>query len=249
MLGKLLRYDLKALMRILPALYLAILVLALAAGINSRVTAEGPIWSGDMRGKLVTVLGLMLIVLFIVNLVVVIMRFRDNFLRDEGYLMFTLPVSEWKLVASKAIAGVCSFLLTAAVEFAAVLIYGLVADYQNMLGELIRTLQYWFGENGRALVPLLIRIPTGLAFAFQQLCLVYAAMTISQLLPRFRGIAGCGVYLAVMLVTERLFSPFVGDFFFSSLGDLGLLLLLASAFAALCFWCSGFLLKRTLNLE
>jgi hypothetical protein len=246
MLGKLLRYEFRALLRIMPALYLAILALALVTGINSYITGG---WG--MAAKILeAALGVMYIALFIVNLVIIILRFRDNLLKDEGYLMFTLPVTEWELTASKAIAGLCSFLLTAAVGIIALLIWGFIADYMAMLENLSLALQHGNRYADRiGLALLAINAVSLLIFGFQQICLIYASMTVSQMAPRFRGLAGFGVYLAVMIVMERLFKYFFGEVFFPSLGYCMAILLSISLFAALCFCCTGWLLKRTLNLE
>jgi hypothetical protein len=250
MLGKLLKYEFKALLRIMPALYLALLALGAAAGVNSLITRDGADWS--MRsGILQIALGLMCFALFIVTLVMVILRFRDNFLKDEGYLMFTLPVTEWELVASKAIAGLCVFLLTTAAAFLALLIYGFIADYREMLDQLSRSFRDWDETFNIGPVPLGIKAVSTLIFVFQQLCLIYASMTVSQMAPRFRGIVGFGLYLGVMIVVERLSEEFLPRGFFMESGLPYLLgtLLVVSAFAALCFWCTGWLLKRTFNLE
>jgi hypothetical protein len=232
----------------MPALYLAILVLAAVTGVNSLIAGDGADWS--MMEGLETALGIMFVALFVVDLILVILRFRDNFLKDEGYLMFTLPVTEWELTASKAIAGFCSILLTAAVGMLALFVYGFIADFQDMLYQLSRLPRFWNEHIDRVgSVQAVIEVVGVLVFVFQQLCLIYASMTVSQIAPRFRGLAGFGVYLAVMIVAGRLSWYFVDITFFPSLWDLGLFLLLISIFAALCFWSTGWLLKRTLNLE
>jgi hypothetical protein len=251
MLGKLLRYEFKALLRILPALYLAILVLAVAAGLNRSLAED---YVRDPLGRyLEPALGMMFLALFVVNLIVVILRFRDNFLRDEGYLMFTLPVTERELAASKAIAGFCSFLLTTAAGFLALLICEFISDSANLAEQLARVPQHIERYGGGLAVAL--KTAVALAGVFQQLCLVYASMTVSQMAPRFRGLAGFGVYLAVMIpamvFVERPLSRAL-NLLFSSQGYipyLGAILVLATAFAALCFCCTCWLLKHTLNLE
>jgi uncharacterized membrane protein YhaH (DUF805 family) len=250
MLGKLLRYEFKALLRIMPALYLAILALAVVTGINNYIAGDGVAW--DMAGKLEIALGLMFVALFVVNLIIVILRFRDNLLKDEGYLMFTLPVTGWELAASKAITSLCFFLLTAVVGILALLIDGFIADFYHMLEQLSRSIRNW-NELVDIVGPVSLAIQAAivLIFFFQQICLVYASMTVSQMAPRFRGLAGFGVYLALMTaVTTLVGNPLSRDFFIQNdipYHTAGLLL--QTAFAALFFWCTGWLLKHTLNLE
>jgi hypothetical protein len=94
---------------------------------------------------------------------------------------------------------------------------------------------------------------------FFQICLIYAVITASHILPRFRFAAGCGMYLAIMYILQETVFRFVGgnavtergmhifgDGAVSSLLPMGLA---ALVLAALFFWTTGFLLKRSYNLE
>jgi hypothetical protein len=244
MLGKLLRYEFKALLRVLPALYLAIQVLAVAAGLNSLLSGAR---AESGTTPLEIALGFMFIALLIVSLVIVIMRFRDNFLKDEGYLMFTLPVTQWQLVASKAIAGFCSLLLTFAAGTLALVIYKSFVDSTTML----KWLYEEAAEFGSQPVLSAFNIVTTLVTVFQQLCLVYAAITVSQMVSRFRGLVGVGVYLAVMIseynIVELGFRRISHGW--DSIPYLAAGLFVQTALAALFFCCTCWLLKRTLNLE
>jgi hypothetical protein len=236
MLIKLLRYEFRALLRILPALYLALPALAAAAGDSGA-------------GLLYILWGMAFMAVFIVNLVIVILRFRDNFLKDEGYLMFTLPVSGWELIASKAAAALCTFLLTGIACALSMLIFTFIADYRQILDSLPRMFRGLL--DGWAYTPplLIIRIVTALVVAFQQLCLVYAVMTVSHLAPRFRGLAGFGAYFAVMTFVQHPLIRATGALPLSGAPRLLALALPEAAFAALYFWCASRLLKHRINLE
>ena len=47
----------------------------------------------------------------VVTTVQIIQRFITNFLKNQGSLMFTLPVTIWTLIASKVIAAFCMTLM------------------------------------------------------------------------------------------------------------------------------------------
>jgi hypothetical protein len=248
MLIKLIRYEFKALLRILPALYLALLALAAVTGINSLAAKGRDFYWG--AGLLYTLWGMMFLAVFIVNLVIVILRFRDNFLRDEGYLMFTLPVPEWELIASKASAAFCTFLLTGITCALSLLIFVCIADYRQVLGFLPRMFRSIFDSWAYITPPvLIIKTVTALAFTFQQLCLVYAAMTASQIAPRFRSLAGFGAYFAVMAFVQHPLTRLAGVLSLSGTPRLLAFAFLEAAFAALYFWCATWLLKHRINLE
>ncbi|MDR1444797.1 MAG: hypothetical protein LBI94_07955 [Treponema sp.] len=245
MLGKLLRHEFKALLRFIPVLYLALLGLAVAAGVSGRTTGNwGP--NGHTLNLLkqspIILYSILLFGQFVVNLGIVIQRFRDNFLKDEGYLMFTLPVPEWKLAASKAIAALCVFLLTGAAAVLSLLICGFIGDSGNMQ-EALSVLWVRLSATGPDRV--IFGIATVLVGIFQQLCLIYASMTASQLVPRFRGLVGFGVYAVVMFVVEEPITRAV----FSLNNSPVVIFFLEAAFAALYLWCVSWLLKHTFNLE
>ncbi len=97
MLGKLMKYEIKATARYFLPLYAAIIVLSFFIGIR---TYEGPFYS-LLNGILPTALVLSFVGLAIITMILVVTRFDKNLLSDEGYLMFTLPVKTTSLINSK----------------------------------------------------------------------------------------------------------------------------------------------------
>ena len=89
MLGKLIKYDLKALAKILAPLWGVLLVMGLIFGISIRSNLDG--------------IGNTMIVFSLV--IIVIQRFWNGLLQEEGYLMFTLPVTTRSLILSKVISA------------------------------------------------------------------------------------------------------------------------------------------------
>lgn len=124
MLGKLLKFELKASARTLLPLYAGTLLVAMVCGISNatrmsnmnkwhQAMADGTAitfssFSEPVDGGINTVImfAMMLVFAFCVALVVmtvmcVIGRFNDGIAGKEGYLMFTLPVKQETLLASK----------------------------------------------------------------------------------------------------------------------------------------------------
>ncbi|KMT22766.1 hypothetical protein [Clostridium cylindrosporum] len=99
MLGKLLKHELKATSRTFIPLYIAIIVVSLLNGLflnpNNQITR--------IQGIGVLLLVGLFVALGVVTIVVTVQRFNKNLLGDEGYLMFTLPVSPKMLLLSKTI--------------------------------------------------------------------------------------------------------------------------------------------------
>ena len=99
---RLLKQDLRATARVMIVLYAVVLVLSGA----TRVTTS--FMDQNVGGLLVVVFARLLVILFavavaacvVMTFVLMIIRFYKNFLTDEGYLMFTLPVTKGQLIRS-----------------------------------------------------------------------------------------------------------------------------------------------------
>lgn len=99
-LSKLLKYDLRANLKIFLFIWPAILVFGLLERV--ALMAELPVKISAIFVNLTTVLFVLAVIAACVfALVISVIRFYSGLLRDEGYLMFTLPVRPWQLVLSK----------------------------------------------------------------------------------------------------------------------------------------------------
>lgn len=114
MLGKLIKYDLKAGSHIIGATYVFMLLCAVIVRITGILyNASDGFMKNAMNYLWIIVMFIMIlsvVVLCVVTLVLVILRYRNNLLRDEGYLMHTLPVSAASLYFSKIITAVIFFI-------------------------------------------------------------------------------------------------------------------------------------------
>ena len=103
MLGKLIKYDLKALAKILAPLWGVLLVMGIIFGISIRSSLEG-IGNTMIVFSLVVIIAV-IVAIFVMNVIIVIQRFWNGLLQEEGYLMFTLPVTTRSLILSKVISA------------------------------------------------------------------------------------------------------------------------------------------------
>jgi hypothetical protein len=205
---------------------------------------------------LTTIWGIIIGAMVVVNLVLIIQRFNENLLKNPGSLMFTLPVTTWALTASKAIAALCTVIASIIVISVSGTIY---AAGMGVLS---------FSDVSVSGLPLemIFAILILVVMIFQQICLIYAAISASHILPKFRLVAGALIYFIVMNFVEwpvfklllsiqkqTYSSGFMENEMLTYTPDLLTAVLpygLAGiVFAALFFWLTGFLLKNTLNLE
>lgn len=129
MLGKLMKHEFKATSRLMAPLLLVVL------GLAALWRVYDGILGGDSESWLMNMLQFLLFFAFIFALVaalicavvLMVQRFAKNLLGDEGYLMFTLPVSQHSLILSKLFVSIVWFLVVIAVDILAVII----AAYQQ----------------------------------------------------------------------------------------------------------------------
>ena len=107
MLGKLIKYEMKATARIFWMIYALVLIFALL----TRISAIGDLASINEGGWLrvliftifISLYVLMLIAMYAATTIIVVTRFYSNMFTSEGYLMFTLPAKPWQLLLSKVL--------------------------------------------------------------------------------------------------------------------------------------------------
>ena len=127
MLGKLLKHEFRATGRVMLPVYGAVLLLAVLANVSLRVMDH-------VTGSFLTLLLGLIVVAFIFGIiaaaimtaVLMIKRFYTNYLKDEGYLMHTRPVSVHELVWSKMLVSVVWFAATFVVIWLVILLTALI---------------------------------------------------------------------------------------------------------------------------
>ena len=115
MLGKLIKHEFRATGRLMAPLFGALVLLALVVRANDLVFQHVESYSAFLN-----ILNTLLIIAYVLALlgvmvfstVLMIKRFHQNFLTDEGYLMFTLPTSVHSLLWSKLITAALFFIFT-----------------------------------------------------------------------------------------------------------------------------------------
>ena len=139
MLGKLIKHEFRATGRVMLPLLGAVLVLSPIVGFIIRT------FDRENYGGPVQLLGGTVVVLFffavagicITSVVLMVRRFNSNLLQDEGYLMFTLPVSTHSLIWSKLIVSFVWFVVAAVSSAAFIAIVALTSHAEYNLSVVI----------------------------------------------------------------------------------------------------------------
>ncbi|MBQ9249250.1 MAG: hypothetical protein IJ179_02660 [Oscillospiraceae bacterium] len=143
MLGKLLKHEFRATGRLmLPALG-AVLALAVLANFSIRfIQVTDSTFLTILFGLVIAAFVIGMVAAAVMTLVLMILRFYRNLLRDEGYLMHTLPVNVHELVWSKLIVSLVWVLVTWLVICLAVFLTVLIQTGTD-LGEIFASLPSW----------------------------------------------------------------------------------------------------------
>lgn len=222
MLGKLIKYDLKSMSKT----FIPVWILSPVIGLLLSFTARGIIEVGESGGSAVmntfqltssgivsAIMGLLflglMVGLFVMTLMFVIQRFWNGLLKEEGYLMFTLPVETWKLIVSKAVTATlvtcistvigifsCTLLMAASV---AEMIDMLGAEFRFLFGQII-------GEIGalRLSVMIVLVLILSVLSVAEGIYEIYAAMALGQLLQTHRVLGACIWFIGFNIVLSTI---------------------------------------------
>ncbi len=126
MLGKLMKYDMKYMARILPWLYLGAVGISVFLCIVTLVIPFDFLSGFELliqSGSTMAVQALL-----IITVVFIVIRIYRSLLSDEAYLTFTLPVKNSKIIDSKIFAGAIWSFISMAVSFLVYFIPQIVLD-------------------------------------------------------------------------------------------------------------------------
>lgn len=256
MLFKLLKYDFRAMWKQFSLVWGAALALALVNRFTvfrdaaSNVTSNSELFMFAFMAVIMAML--VLAVIFVVN------RFSKGLLGSEGYLMHTLPVRPWELVASKLICGAVTWIGCGVVAVASVFVMTPI-NWAELIqfpfwGELFRGIV----KHPDAIVLVLEFCLLILSTTVQSIAMIYLALAAGHLFSRHRRLisvaAFIGLYILIFNIYGRVFSVrFIQrlmniatvNVYGSLLTASAIMLIPAAAFLVVVCW----ILEHKLNLE
>ena len=156
MLRKLLKYDLRANMKIFLFIWPAIVLFALLERLAIQADLTPPL-SGIFINLTTTLYILAVIAACVFALVISVIRFYSGLLRNEGYLMFTLPVKPWQLVLSKLLTALLTTIVTILLSIlSTILLFTGVDGFFEGLRSALQEMNFLFNTGSYILFALLI---------------------------------------------------------------------------------------------
>ncbi len=270
MLRKLLKHELRAMGRIMLPLFVVLFPLSVFMGMAIRLWDRvESLFVNGLFLLLSLSYGFSLLALFVVVLVLMVSRFRNNYLRDEGYVMFTLPVSVHQLVWSKALSAAVWFLATLLAASLSGLFVGFIATFSTgMLGEILSffrqlwaELSAYYALNGAAIFLETVLVSF---VGYMSLCfLCYASLAIGHSFARHKMLLSIvlffGFWTALQLLSLITLAGGGFDSFFFYLSDMDALaayhttmfvsLAVEVLTSAVFYFTATHFLQQRLNLE
>lgn len=266
MLGKLMRYEVKATGRTLVPLYGALIAFAIINKIFffgnvplNKVNFE--FLDGIPAAISIFAYGCIMAAVFIVTFFIIIQRFYKNLLGDEGYLMNTLPVATWKNISSKLIVAMLWTIISAFVAMLSIFIMVFnvetFKEFFPQLGELLYKIYSQFGLNPYILgIEIII---CGLLQLSMNILMIYSSISLGHLFNKRKILCSFGAFIILNLIMNTITST-IGLSFTKSFPDvsqpftmihgviLGAIILNLLFFIAY-FLITNYIIKNKLNLE
>jgi len=251
MLRKLLKYDLRAMWKQFSLIWGAALVLGLA----NRFFIGGRLSQSSAAHVMPMLLVAVFMAMFVISAIFVIQRFGKGLLGDEGYLMHTLPVWPWQLVASKLICAVVTCAGSCAAASLSLFLMAPLHWYDFLQFPWARLFQ-GLAEHPDTVVVVLEFFLLLLSFAVLSIAMIYLSISIGHLFPRRRGLISAAAFVGLYTLVNCVGVFFLDRtrFLWEALGrsahatllitSAGMLLPAAVLLAAVCW-----ILQNKLNLE
>ncbi len=212
MLRKLVKYDLKSMLRQFVPMWILTLIVAIMLGISLNDIDTSFMAFSLSRTKNHVIMGTMMLVFTAVMIALVVMtilfciqRFWNGLLKEEGYLMFTLPVEVWELVTAKGIAATlvsCISILTGILSVAVIILFssGEVLDVLSSTGKSIYQTFFQDGDLPYYWTVMLLWLFIGIFSVAKSIYNIYAAMALGHLFEKHRVAGACIAYVGMSVI-------------------------------------------------
>ena len=209
MLSKLLKYEFRATGRIMLPVYALLLVTAGGTSVTGSLMGRYPESTvlSIFRTLFMTLFAFTTFGVLLLTLVLMVYRFYKNLMTDEGYLMFTLPVSRSQLIWSKLLVAlvwsVLSTVLAALAWMAEISVVGRENVF-SLIAQGLRSLRQHLSGN-----------LTGCAAALVVLCLVsclvsflkfYAAISLGHSFSNHKLLLSVVFYIGFGIAVQTILS-------------------------------------------
>ena len=267
-MGRLMKYDLRAAMKLFVPLWIGTLILSLINSftIYPKFDVESKLADFFISLMMIAYV-LAVIAIVIVTIIYVVMRFYQSMLKDEAYLTFTLPVGMDAILWAKSIVGLILLAISGIVCVASLLILlypvGYAADLPMLFSRLMDQITV-----GDLLMIVLSMILAAVTACLSGIFHGYLSMGLGQLAKKRKLGASVLAYVIISTVTSAVAGVVIMPLFvrlMEGIGQTSVLLMFNGAkgiwlifllislydliFAAIYYFPTRYIFKNKLNLE
>jgi len=202
MLSKLLKYEFRATGRIMLPVYALLLVTAGGTSVTGSLMGRYPESTvlSIFRTLFMTLFAFTTFGVLLLTLVLMVYRFYKNLMTDEGYLMFTLPVSRSQLIWSKLIVSMAWGILSAVLAALMWTMVLSVAGGENLFAGIFRGLRSLMEALSGNLVVLLLAAEMASYLRF------YAAISLGHSFSNHKLLLSVVFYIGFGIAVQTILS-------------------------------------------
>lgn len=268
MTGKLMKYELRSMLRTFLPLWGVLLVVAFL----NRFTLQAGSFARALHGvpatllMVIYVIGIMAIA--VVAFVFMIQRFYNGLLKDEGYLMFTLPVKTSQLIWAKCLSAAILVFATSLVcvlsVFLMVLNSDVIRELSREFTEIARNLPEYREITSLGAQCVLLGLVSSFVSAIAFIMQAYLAMALGQLANKHRAAWSVLAFVGISVVLSTLGITSLSNNFFGALSSpalesmtysrllwavFGSIIVTQLVETAIFYFPAEWILRKRLNLE
>lgn len=246
MLVKLVKYDFRAVAKVMIPIYFVMFVLSAVFALLLRIRMD----SGIIFTLMSTALSVTMFGSGIGTIFCIASRFNKGLLKNEGYLSFALPVKTSQHILAKLINAVIWSVMEGVAVFACLFIIILITSSSAELMELFRDLMEFFGLIDKDIIlGILNFLSIMVTELIASICLIYAGFAVAHLFTRHKTLIMAGFILTVIVLRSTVVSEVLYNNYLDFLDNQLLWYLQSLLPAALYLVLTWFILDRRLNLE
>ena len=246
MLGKLIKYDFKAMCHSMLPIFLATIALTALFSLMVKLNIEeGPVFTIFTFLFMTALFGSMFATVFFA-----VSRFTKGLLKNEGYLSFSLPVDTATHIAAKVINALIWGMMEGFLLIICFIIMGLfmgsVEDVREFFSEMFRA----FGLIEKDVLCAALKVQLYVVLEMiSSTCLIYAAFAIAHMFDKYKKLIIVAFFVVVSTLRSSLLNLVMSGIRFEKPFNNIFWYLIPVFFAALYSVITWYILDRKLNLE
>jgi hypothetical protein len=209
MLKKLIKHEFKATAKTMGLLFGAVLLLSVLTSISLKLP-EGNKFFDTIKAVLIAVYVVVMFGMMFAGILLLIFRFYNNMLKDQGYLTHTLPVKMWQHIVAKMLTyfvWIVAAVVVAAVSLGIFLMGTGVVDF-SQIGEAISQFGAALEEYPEFINMSIWILVLGILQIFANILCMFASMSMGQLFGKHRVAGSVASYIGLNYIIG-IFTSFI----------------------------------------